>query len=127
MRIASSKIRNQALKVAARFFLNRRQARWPGLRCNDEALTGTAAAAIPPSTFNFEPSTSESLIFHARIKQSIGKVHCQIQTNEQDRIEQRQTDNHGVIKIQRTVHKKHADAGNLKNVFNHEQTGQKIR
>ena len=120
MRIPSSKIRNQALKVAARFFLNRRQARWPGLRCNDGAWAGTAVPAVPLTTHNFEPSTSESLIFHARVKQSIGKVHRQIQPDEQDRIEQRQTDNHGVIKIQRTVHQKHADAGNLKNVFDHE-------
>ena len=56
----------------------------------------------------------------------LGEIHGKVQADEQDGIEQRQADDHGIIAIQRAVHEKDADPRNLEDVFDDKRAGEQI-
>ena len=92
---SKSAARYQALASAGRFRLNRSQAA-------EETAAGNCGTGGSPAPW--ETLLRRSLIFHARVQPGVGGVHEQIEPDEEHRVKQGQTNNNGVIAVERTVH-----------------------
>ena len=65
-------------------------------------------------------------VFDAGVNEAVGGVDDQVQNEEQTGVKNDEADDEWVIAIERAVHKRDADAGDLENVFDDERSGKEI-